>query len=182
MRFLKIVVFSFFAFACHRSEHVKIDPGTPRYETTDASELFFKNVRSPYYDLEENEAAGMRIYRFNERMQDLSKPILHVLLAHRWKQDEVFVMVEPAGLWTDSDKIIVNYKNNENGDHGQLEYLPGNVDAQYRFAALLYLQITAGSTFKAVIDGVEIPFLEDKKTRDAVRIPLVDFYRLVEIF
>ena len=49
--------------ACNPSKNKKVDQATIGFQTDDSSKLYFKNVRSAYYDVEVMEEAKLEIYR-----------------------------------------------------------------------------------------------------------------------
>ncbi|MEM1408742.1 MAG: hypothetical protein AAGG59_18305, partial [Bacteroidota bacterium] len=62
MVFILIAVFS-----CHINADKKVTLDNFEFKTGDDTELFFKNVRQSYYDLEENQAAKFNLFRFSDR-------------------------------------------------------------------------------------------------------------------
>jgi hypothetical protein len=60
------------------------------YSTTDASELFFKNIRKSEYLLTENKTAGLDIY-VNKSHDD--SELIRTQLIHNWRLDKAYIML-----------------------------------------------------------------------------------------
>ncbi|MEM8896106.1 MAG: hypothetical protein AAGC88_16125, partial [Bacteroidota bacterium] len=68
MRFtINPFLLSLLLIACQSKDPKDIAINDIDFATTDASEIFFKNVRQSYYDKQEIAAAGMDIFRMSDR-------------------------------------------------------------------------------------------------------------------
>ena len=63
----------------------------PRFETTDSSELFFKNMRSIHYQPRDGPAQGYDLYY----LRGLADAPFEPFLVHHWLADRAYVMFEP---------------------------------------------------------------------------------------
>jgi hypothetical protein len=167
--------------ACYPGRNRGLDPGRPAFATTDASELFFHNVRSPYYDKEEMPDAGLRVYRLGRRVQDENRPLLNLAIVHNWRRDQAFILIEPSTYLMGLPELRLRYRNAGTGEQGELLYEPGNREDQFRMATSIYLQIESGSEFSLLAWEEEFAFLAEKAEREAFRATMFDFYRLVEL-
>jgi hypothetical protein len=61
------------------------------YFTSDAEEIFFKNIRQSDYKVEENQAAGMNIFTHQDS-QETDKAVLKLI--HNWRNDKAYVLLE----------------------------------------------------------------------------------------
>mgnify|MGYP001828815496 CR=1 FL=1 len=76
------------------------------FSTTDPSELFFKNVRQSYYDLEERQDARMNVFRMSTNDRDSLE--LYVAIIHHWALDKAYLWLEPgAGMPEQFDLTII---------------------------------------------------------------------------
>ena len=167
--------------SCYPGRNRGLDPSRPAFNTTDASVLFFRNVRSPYYDPEEMPEAGLRVYRLGRRVQDDGRPLLNLAIVHNWRRDQAFILIEPGEYIMGLPEVRIRYRNAERGTAGELVYEPGSREEQFRTATAIYLQIEAGSEFALMAWDEEIAFLREKTERDAFHTTMFDFYRLVEL-
>jgi hypothetical protein len=84
--------------SCNADKTKKIDAEKSKFSTSDASELFFKNVRQRYYDREEMAASKLNIYRIQERNQRVDYPHLQLAIVINWRYDEAYILLEPNEL------------------------------------------------------------------------------------
>jgi hypothetical protein len=165
---------------CGGENQRQIDVNDFRVNTTDASELFFKNVRSTYYKVEENEAAGLRIYRKNS--WEGTRAILPLAIVVSWKQDKAFVLVEPKEPLSATDPITIHWKNEAEGSKGTIQVTLNNHKAHFELAVALYNKILEECSFMLEHGGSEITILDTEEKRESFRVSMYDYFRLVEFF
>ncbi len=78
------------------------------FETSDASELYFKNIRESYYHLEEK--GGLKIYRL-KKYDDLDTFLIKPILIYNWRNDLAYVMLESNGSIDLKEEIVISWKN-----------------------------------------------------------------------
>ncbi|MGF1636061.1 MAG: hypothetical protein ACFCUU_03240 [Cyclobacteriaceae bacterium] len=182
MKVLNLVFLSMLLLtSCNPDRNKSIDPDTPVFHTTDASELFFKNVRKTYYDLEDQHEHKMLIYRFSKRVQTDDKPILNLNLVINWMKDEAYVLFEHNHFFEIDGEKHITWYDTEGIKMGELSYKPTNIRSQFNMATTLYMCIKQGHTFKLQIGDATYDLLSTKAEREAFRITMYDFYRLVEL-
>ena len=71
-----------------------IDLENVSFSTTESSELYFKNVRSYFYQILEDPKSGFIHYRIKSRNKDSLQPSINFLLLNNWRFDEAYVMAE----------------------------------------------------------------------------------------
>ena len=106
MRFLIIV---WFLVSCHPNKNKLIDLNDLKFKTTDASEIFFKNIRKSYYEIEEIPESGIEMYRLKSD-KELSTP-LKPFIVYNWRQDFASIMFETQGI--NSESITLIFEKNE---------------------------------------------------------------------
>lgn len=62
----------------------------PRFQTTDSSELFFKNIRSVHYEKRDGPAEGFDLYH----LRGLKDAPLEPFIVQHWLSDRAYVMYE----------------------------------------------------------------------------------------
>lgn len=67
------------------------------FKTRDDTELFFKNIRQSSYDLEENHAASINIFRFKKRTTDCTSLEPNPSIIHHWLRDQAYIWIEIRG-------------------------------------------------------------------------------------
>jgi hypothetical protein len=159
--------------SCQSDQRDKVDPNRLRFNTTDASELFFKNVRSVYYDQENNEAGGLYIFRKKGRIENNQNAIINLAIVHAWKSDQAFLILEPNVLLAEQTTWIIEWTD-ENGRLQSKNYAPGDIQGQTQFAVELYNLLLNGYTLKIN----SLPAFVTEPERENFRITVKDFLYL----
>ena len=168
--------------ACNLDKNTSIDDKKAKFTTSDASELFFKNVRQIYYDQEEMVAAKMNVFRLGDRSQADDYPVINLAIASNWRYDEAYLLVEPNAYLEGLDSIRVTWKNPTNQQTGSYRWAPGNKEAQFAFASQLYRSIQQGyQLYVTNSRGEQEKLLDRYDDREAFRKTMFDYYRLVDL-
>lgn len=141
---------------------------------TDAERLYFKNIRGLYYDLEGRDDAKMSVYRYGKRVQEADHPLLNLSLLINRVKDEAYIYIEPS-----NDLSSFSLRATVNDQTDTLEFTSGDKFSHFNFVEQLYPFLIENAYFELLIDEVWVPVLEDEKERDGLRIPIKDFYRLI---
>ncbi|MFD2034107.1 hypothetical protein ACFSKL_04855 [Belliella marina] len=141
---------------------------------TDAERLFFKNVRGIYYDIEARDDAKMTIYRYGKRIEESESPLINLSILINRIKDEAYIYVEPS--WDASHfKLRITQGNKVD----TLAYESGDKLAHFGFVKKIYPFLNENAYFEVWKDNKWVSILENEKEIDALRIPISDFYRLI---
>ncbi|MFP4096019.1 MAG: hypothetical protein ACLFUB_16160 [Cyclobacteriaceae bacterium] len=162
----------------NQNGNVKDDP---KYTTSDASEIFFRNVRSIYYDKTSMEEARLDVYRIKERVEAEDEPVLNLSIVVNWRSDEAYVLTEPNAFLRQMDTIRVMWKDTSRNESGIYAFGQGNKDAHFRFATQLYRSIDAEHQLQLLMEDQKVSFLDKRNTREPFRKTMVDYFRLVDL-
>lgn len=179
MKWLCYLTLALFFSACNPNKNTRVNPESLTFQTTDSSKLFFKNVRSNYYDLEELSEAQLEVYRFKKRLKQEDVPVIQLALVNNWRYDEAYVLLEPnmaAGLLND---LHLRWSYNENEKQGELRFNGGNKKAHLLFASEVYDYLLSDCTFELKKGEEWVPIFSTAKEKEAFRITLFDYYRLI---
>jgi hypothetical protein len=191
MHFNKIVdnsiYFTFILFlglitGCKPADSGKFNEENPSVKTYDDTELFFKNVRQIYYNIENQPNTKLKLYKLkrqNTKTQD--RPIINLTLIHNWRFDEAYLLLEPNAFFEDPREINILWKNNKNKQKGAINLQKGNKETLLRFAYQIYQKINSETEFWVEKEGKEYPFLKEKQEREAFRVSMADYLRLVGV-
>ncbi|MGF1533771.1 MAG: hypothetical protein ACFCUI_08705 [Bernardetiaceae bacterium] len=171
--------------ACNPDKEKLVDPNVVSYQTTQQSMLFFKNMRGMYYDLEEHPSGQMKLFRFSDRPQGEDSPHLNVVLVNNWRHDQAYVLLEPnAPLQQQfrSDTLHILWQDTLSGTNGAHRFWEGNKELHYRFATHVYNSILKGHRLAVWNGGDTLPLFPTKEEREAFRITMMDYYRVVKVF
>lgn len=169
--------------ACDISGGKEVDENEAKYTTSDASELFFKNVRSIYYDKSVMDEAKLDIYKIKERLQAEGEeyPLLNLSIVVNWRYDEAYVLTEPNPYLQQMDTIRVVWQDTTNNQSGTYQFTQGNKDAHFRFATQLYQSLQAEHQLYILKEDEQVQFMNRRDAREPFRKTMVDYFRLVDL-
>jgi len=162
--------------ACSITSEQNFDPEEPKFYTTEAAALYFKNVRSFYYDLEERD--GVNVFCLSKSDQEAAYPNLILNINMDWRKDQSYLSLSNSHYFPESGPISVQSLADDGGTQ-QFQLLKRDRVATFIFVAKLYQSIQADQKLTVVIDGQKHPLLDDQKDREAFLITAFDYYRLV---
>ncbi|MCH7398563.1 hypothetical protein MM236_11205 [Belliella sp. DSM 107340] len=141
---------------------------------TDAERIYFKNVRGLYYDIEGREDAKMTVYRYGKRLTEAASPLINLAILINRVKDEAYIYVEPS--WDTSHfKLRVTHEKVVN----TFDFESGDKLTHFEFVNKIYPFLNENVYFEVLKDDKWIPILENEKEIDALKIPISDFYRLI---
>lgn len=168
----------FYLISCHTREDKKIDSEAIRFKTTDSSVLFFKNLRQSYYDKQENNVAKADIYRDADRSKDQTTPIINLAIVHHWRNETVYIMVEPNELLSNEIRLEVKWQSPKNQDNGIYIFDFGDMEMQYKFANLLYGSIQKQHILKVKVNGKWLDLMSKEDEKEVFRKTMLDYLKL----
>ncbi|WP_157971925.1 hypothetical protein [Pleomorphovibrio marinus] len=150
------------------------------FSITDASRIYFQNVRSAYYDMENRRDAKMNLYRFGKRVEDSTQNVLNVTLIVNAPKDAAYLYLEPMGILQKENPLKVKWQV-EGGKTGDSQFYQGDRYSHYHFVKEVYpwLITTEETKFWAFVDEEWIPLFVTQKEINAFLTPCKDFFRLV---
>lgn len=149
--------------------------GSP-YRTTAPSLLYFKNMRSAYYDQSEQPGARMELYRLRKLNPPPQETNLIPVIANNWLKDEAYLLLETSGL---SEPLTVRWERQK--DSGVYRLQPASVDKQYELGIQLYESLQAGHRLSALAsDSTWVPLFEGRDMRSHFTTTIRDYLRLTE--
>ncbi|ELR72834.1 hypothetical protein C900_00795 [Fulvivirga imtechensis AK7] len=167
--------------SCKLDRDKTVDREKFSFKTGDDTELFFKNVRQSYYDLEENKVAKMNVFRYEDRIKEAGHPLLNLAIVVNYTRDEAYLLVEPNEMLRDQDKVKIFWKAEQN-QQGEIILENYNREGMLEFASQVYEAMLKRAGFKVEIHGAKVPVLQDPTEREAFRITVADYYRLTRIY
>lgn len=167
-------------FACHPDKEKVVDRNKPEFTSNDASRLFFKNVRILYYDFEEQNEGKIQVLTLKKREKNNELAEIYVDIVNNWHQDRAFPLITFSSLFDSLDNLEIEVRNGDEVIESLNFTRQSNMIEQYSFASAIYEAILMNHTFYAPQIGMTV--LEDENNREAFRISMVDFYRLVRVY
>lgn len=176
-----LTLFNALLLACKPNNDGTLNLEKPSFKTYDDTELFFKNVRQVYYDLENQENTKLKLYRLKKRIKNAkTHPVLNLTLVHNWRYDEAYLLLEPNAFFENPRQITLHWENPKDKTKGTLQLNAGSKEAMLVFAYQIYQKILLDCKLLVIQADKQTPFLEDKQEREAFRISVADYLRLIQ--
>jgi hypothetical protein len=150
------------------------------FAITDASRIYFKNIRSAYYDAENRRDAKMNLYRFGSRIDDSTQNVLNAALIINAVKDAAYLYLEPQGKFQHENPVEVKWES-KNGGNGNIQFIQGDRHSHCQFVREVYplLEDNKETRFWALVEEDWIPILEEENERTAFITTCKDYFRLI---
>ncbi|ANQ47741.2 hypothetical protein MY04_0359 [Flammeovirga sp. MY04] len=170
--------------SCGQHKEIYIDPNKPKFETLDQGRMFFKNVRAPYYDLIKVPQAtdDMIVYQIGKAVHDTTKAIIQLHIVFHETTQNAYIMLSPNQTFDGYMHYKVKWTD-DTGLWNEIRYQQGSMNEQFKFATEIYNTLKKDNfKYEISFGDKTLPFLTTEEEREAFRITLVDYYRLVALF
>lgn len=184
MRILLLLTFSFISLiACNPDKKRKSDPDKIKFTTSDASELFFRNIRQLYYDKATMKEAKLDIYRIKDRDRAEDQPVINLSIVINWRYDEAYILLEPNAYLQEYDTLKIHWQDTVSRQKGNYFFhAAGSKEDQFRFASKIYQSLQDEHNLYLIEqDNQKTPLLKDRQAREAFRKTIFDYFRLVDL-
>lgn len=125
------------------------------------------------------EAARLEVYRLKKRVRTTERPVINLAIVNNWRFDEAYLLLEPNELLV-LDQLSINWLSETTGERGKVSFENGNKNSIVRFADQVYALIQQDSKLTVTLGEKSMGILENAEDREAFRITMVDYYRLVQ--
>ncbi|MCL6260515.1 hypothetical protein M3O96_15540 [Aquiflexum sp. TKW24L] len=143
---------------------------------TDAERIYFKNIRSAYYDIENRRDAKMTVYRHGKRSKDSNMPTLVFSIITNQLNDEAYIFLEPN---FEDLPIHVKWSIPEKNQEGEIIFEGGDKFAHFEFAQKITPLLQENTIFEVRVKESWIPLWQDKKEKNAVMVTIEDYRKLI---
>ncbi|MEO1653551.1 MAG: hypothetical protein AAFU64_08405, partial [Bacteroidota bacterium] len=168
--------------SCEAYTHREGDQEDVDFSTNDASELFFHNVRQIYYDIENQEATKLKLYRKKNRIQAEDQPMINLVIVENWRYDEAYLLIEPSFAPGSSRQILVYWESKAPQESGSYTFKFGNKSSHFHFAKQLYDSILKSDRLFLDQEGQKLPIFATSQEKDSFRVMMEDYLRLIGEF
>jgi len=178
MRKVGFVLLLMLANGCGEQKFPRPDFDSIDFGTTAQSQLFFKNVRSYYYQTDLYGFKGAAVYRWAGRDVDSSHYWVHPVLVIHVLQDEAFLLSESsAAVKQDCKPWLYRYAA---GVLDSISLNPSSMRAHLDLNVFVYDAIDDGLSLCFLTQsGERLPYLASTKAKADHHIQVRDFLRLV---
>lgn len=176
-----LFIWASLSFSCQTPPGQSTATGDPRFQTTAPSLLFFKNMRSAYYETQEQPQTRIELYRLRRFATSSSqRPILIPIIANNWLADEAYLFIQPNAFEKGfAEPYTVFWE--DDGTAGSRTLHPMDVNQQYEFALEVYERLAKGYALQALCaDSTLAPIFDQQEDRLNFMTVVKDYLRLIE--
>jgi len=171
----------FFFWGCNTGQQKKIDENIKEFRTTDASLLFFKNLRSPYYEPIENNDESTLSFIIRDRYRGSERIVCQSFInLHRYEDRASITLQLNRNIEADTEGLII-WNSSSSGDQGKIPFNLNDKDHS-RPAFAIYNHLLSGDKLFLNIGDINIEILSTCEDQESFRITLIDFLRLIEAY
>lgn len=179
MKRFRLTILFIFLTACNLSQHKEVDPYDFQNEVTDSSVLYFKNMRQIFYDKTIHEASKMEQFRLGKRVETTDRPIINLCIVLNILTDRGYIMIEPNEYLQSADTLQVQWNDLETQTAGEYQFAKSSMPKHFQFASELYASLQKNHEMSIVVNGKSFPILQEEDEREAFRITMYDYFRMV---
>jgi len=177
---LLLLVVALLGVSCSIDNGREVDRKDFSFKTYDDTELFFKNMRQSYYDMEEIPAAKIKVFRFKKK-NEMEVRLLGVAIVMEWVNDRANILVEPDLVLGSMSTLKVVCSS---PDHQPtiIAMDAAGRESMLEFATQIYEGISQKRQFHTIVGTDSIPILTNRVAREAFRVTMSDYYRLTRVY
>jgi hypothetical protein len=170
-----------FSFACSNISPEEASAEKTIFSTNAPSHLFFKNMRSSYYQATQQAGTKVDLYQLRKIKTDASVPLIYPVIADNWMKDEAYLLIQTNEYEKGFQSPLSVYWSDEAAE-GVIEMKsPPNFEHQYAFALELE-EVLKKNYSLFVLDGNEeqVPVFESYDQKSWFLTALRDYKKLIE--
>jgi len=166
---------------CKIDHEKKADRTRFQFEIGDDSELFFRNVRQIYYDRSSPDGTW-QAYRFGDRYRGNERPVILPVIVINWLKDEAYLLIDTNEILSEEDYLEVIITDPATSKSDTLTLNQRGRERMLEFGSQLYEAIQSNQIITVRSKGAFVPLLTEETDREAFRITMSDYYRLIRVF
>lgn len=179
MKNLLFIIFLMIFYCCNPDKATRIASDKAKFNTSDASEIFFKNVRQTYYEKNEIEAAKIDFYKNKKLLEE--EVLLFPQIVHNWREDQAYILLEfDPGIAAQNQLKLIS--KDSIGQIDEKVYPLVDKKVHFEIVSDIYNHILDDHKIFLIIQQDSISLFPNQAAREAFRITMVDFYRLVDMY
>lgn len=131
--------------ACNHPPESADNKANPLFSTTQPSRLYFKNMRSYYYQQSTKPGTKIDVYVLKKILQSTEKPMLIPVIADNWMEDEAYILLERSTHpYLSTDTLTVRWESEKTGESGIYTMVQPSIQSQYELAKFMYESLNSG--------------------------------------
>ena len=154
--------------------------GDRRFRTTPPSLLYFKNMRSTQYTMEEQPKSRIELYQRNQYEPVVQRPVLYPVIANNWLEDEAYLFLRP-NAWKAGFLSPLTLSQDSSWSAEAIQLQPPTPEQQYQLSMRLYESLKRGEMwYVAAADSTFAPLFEDGNERAYYLATVQDYLKLTD--
>ncbi|NBC06414.1 MAG: hypothetical protein GVY26_04390 [Bacteroidetes bacterium] len=154
--------------------------GESRFHTTPPSLLYFKNMRSTTYSMEEQPQSRIELYRHKQFGPAGERPAVYPIIANNWLQDEAYLFLERGNAPMPLHEPLT-FAADTTGSSDFFRLQGARPGQQYDLALDLYKGLqNKKQWFIKQRNGQFAPLYQEGNERTAFLVTLRDYLKLTE--
>jgi len=154
--------------------------GENRFHTTPPSLLYFKNMRSTIYTMEEQPKSRIELYRHKQFGLAGERPAVYPIIANNWLQDEAYLFLE-RGNSSEPLQDPLTFAADTTASSSFLRLQGAQPSQQYDLALGLYKGLQSEKQwYIKQRNGQFVPLYHEGNERMAFLVTLRDYLKLTE--
>lgn len=146
------------------------------FETSESAELYFKNVRSFYYDVSLEGEGVFDAYRLSALLEEKQEASLVFVIYNNWRQNLAFIRIDTSRLKTNPVNHLVSLSVDGTID---TLLLPDHInESQYTFAKNVYLATQRKNRIALITENDSLWISESGAVN--LRKTLRDYFKLID--
>lgn len=151
-----------------------------RFRTTPPARIYFQNIRSTAYQLEQSTGDWTYYYVLRSFTQAEDAPLLYPVIADIWMEDQAHLLLRLAEK-PDSLPVSLKVTWQANADSGSYRLDTLHPVSLYEMSLQIDRSLRLGHRLSIQFDGqTAVPLLTDSRHRDQFRLVIQDYLRLTE--
>lgn len=154
--------------------------GERLFRTTAPSLLYFKNMRSSYYRVEEQPQSRIELYRSSRFEETAYRPIIYPIIVNNWLEDEAYLFLQP-NEYEGGYLAPLTFAQDTLPGSERFLLQPATPLRQRELGLLIYDGLLKGEPwYVAAADSALVPLFRQGSDRQAFLSTVQDYLRLTE--
>jgi hypothetical protein len=178
--YLPLFLFAGCLLGCQPASPPSNATGDARFHTTDPGRLYFKNMRSSAYAMEEQAKTRIELYQLRRFSSTAQRPVFIPVIANNWLADEAYLFIQ-TNEFERGFAVPLTYIWEGSGLQGLSSLQPASIGRQYEFAMELYEHLAQKHVLQVLCaDSTLAPLFENQEDRLHFMTTIRDYRRLTE--
>jgi hypothetical protein len=150
----------------------EVDLEGVHFSTANSSKMYFKNVRSYYYRIQEDKQSGFVLYRHKGFSYPENTDGMRLMIVENWREDEAYLFFEFSD---DESAFFLKVATSDS----LMPLNQVNTTLLYQSGKALYQAASKGQSHEVFSEfGISLPLPTERRYQRALQATLEDYFRL----